>query len=227
MKPLKKLVGVNDYRPTRFHTERRELLPLSAWATVPVAVYRRVTGRQPETPWMAPAAIDRLDDVITKDFVIFEFGAGASTAWFAERAKQVYSVESDEAWVANVRARLADRGLTNCEITLADPDDFPALIAEYAADAFDLVIVDGYEKRPTSRVECVEAARSKVKPGGYLVLDNSDRANHQAAFDLLSSWVQQRFLGYLRKPLMALETTIFQKPGDDTNSIGNEYDSER
>src|SRR5262245_58674086 len=51
-------------------------------------------------PWLTHPAIEWLDSVIGPDDTVFEWGSGASTAWFAQRAKSVVSVEHDQTWIA-------------------------------------------------------------------------------------------------------------------------------
>ena len=49
-------------------------------------------------PWLPFAVIDFLAEEVGRESRIFEYGGGGSTAWFADRAGQVVTVEHDEAW---------------------------------------------------------------------------------------------------------------------------------
>jgi hypothetical protein len=52
----------------------------------------------------------------------------------------------------------------------------------------------------------------KVKPGGLLLLDDSDRPGYAAAYELLAGWKERRFVGVKDEWPEACETTIFRRP---------------
>ena len=62
-------------------------------------------------------------------------------------------------------------------------------------------------------MDCVVAARSLVKPGGYLLLDDSDRPEYLEADHMLPGWGLRRVVGVRQFPLAATETTIYKRPG--------------
>jgi len=47
-------------------------------------------------PWLAKGAVDWLENNLTKDFKILEFGSGGSTLFFAERCKEVITIENNK-----------------------------------------------------------------------------------------------------------------------------------
>lgn len=57
-------------------------------------------------PWFTYAAIEFLERVVRYTDRVFEFGAGWSTHWWAQRVRDVTSVEHDSEWVATLRADL-------------------------------------------------------------------------------------------------------------------------
>lgn len=162
-----------------------------------------------DEPWITFPAIDWLERVLTPDARVFEFGSGGSTLFFARRVGSLTSVEHHPAWHNRVRRRLRSLGLDDrTRVHLAPPETNPNGSRErfgstrrtYARVAFehyvtridqepdasiDLVFVDG-----RSRMACMRHALPKLKPGGYLVLDNSQRRAYEpvtaeldAAFD--------------------------------------------
>jgi SAM-dependent methyltransferase len=210
-RPLERLFeGPN--RPSRFHTERGELMPPSAWLRLPVEIARRLTRRASSGPWMVPAAVSYLGRVIESRWTVFEFGSGASTAWYAERAARVTSLEHDPAWHAEVERRLQSSGATNSDLRLTPIAAFPSAVWEMPDGSFDLIVVDGNDSDTTDRVDCVRCAISKLRPGGLLVLDDSDNPRYRAVDDLLGKWVVRRFRGMKPYPLVATETTVFRQP---------------
>jgi len=121
-------------------------------------------------PWLEFGAIEFLDKVITKDSMILEVGAGSSTIWFAMKAKFVLSFEHNELWYVLVRDELAHKELTNVEFRY-EPD-YPKNGLPEIEGKFDIVLIDG----PTEgRNSPIETGIKHAKPGGYFVLDDSQR----------------------------------------------------
>ena len=151
-------------------------------------------------PWIPYEAANWLEHYLNRNSKVFEWGSGGSTIFLSERAGQVFSVEHDKKWHSLVSKALAQREITNCSYELQEPKPiagtFSALdesqssrfiydgyylgmtVHEYvgAIDVhpdctFDLVFVDGLV-----RTECIQHAIPKIKPSGYLMLDNSNNA---------------------------------------------------
>lgn len=207
-----KVLRGDGARRTRFHTESGQLLPLAGWSHIPACLWHRLAGQAKVTPWIVPSAVKELERILNPSSSVFEFGAGASSAWFAKRAANVVSLEHDSNWCVAVREQLRAAGLRNCELRLVDVDEFPDAICSFADESFDVVLVDGEETSPGDRLACLEASRKKVKPGGYLVLDDSDRPAYQDADKLLPGWDAKHFIGLKLVPLAVVQTTIYRRP---------------
>jgi hypothetical protein len=151
-------------------------------------------------PWIPFEAANWLEHYLKPHMKVFEYGSGGSTIFFAERVAEVTSIEHDQQWHAQVSRALVQRGISNCSCELHVPrpiagspsaindsqssrfiydDYYAATVHEYveAIDVypdrtFDLVLVDG-----RVRTECIQYALPKIKPGGYLMLDNSNNAD--------------------------------------------------
>src|SRR6202035_5764199 len=130
------------------------------------------------TPWIVPSAIRFLDRVLNPRSRIFEFGSGSSTVWFCERVGAVASIEDDANWYERVNRKLAGSRLTNYTLQLTSAESYPSCVKQFPDNSLDLVLVDGNEAPNAGRLECLAAARSKVRPGGWLVLDDSDRPDY-------------------------------------------------
>jgi predicted O-methyltransferase YrrM len=148
-------------------------------------------------PWVTFGAIEFLGAFLTGRMRVFEYGCGGSTLYFARRALQVTSVEHDPSWHSAVGRRLAEKGLTNVELVLAEPrgataadpadpdgyasddgrcrgksfEDYARVIERFPDASLDVVLIDG-----RARPSCLKHARAKVSPGGALILDNTERA---------------------------------------------------
>ena len=49
-------------------------------------------------PWCTYPFIKFIEPKLNKDFSVFEYGSGNSTIWYAQRVKEIISVENDEDW---------------------------------------------------------------------------------------------------------------------------------
>jgi hypothetical protein len=212
MNGFSKLLRGEPTKRTRFHTGRGVLMPRSAWLAMPSIMFQRVRAQPSDGPWMAPAAVARLDALIEPSWVVLEFGAGRSTTWYARRAARVTSVEDSPMWLQLVRQELVEKNLSNCQLELLDPDEYPAFADEFEDGSLDLVVVDSVERVTGDRLRCVAAAMRKVRPGQFLVLDDSDRPSYGGADRILSGWAVERFIGLKSFPFAATETSIYRRP---------------
>lgn len=177
--------------------------------------------KNPEAPWITPAAVEFLDKLITNNFRIFEWGSGRSTVWLTKRAKEVISVEDNHDWFNKVGQTIKTHGLKNIQyhlIPLQEDHDsidqidaiekkmipnYVAIIDQEQSSSLDLVIVDG-----RFRHICVSRALDKIKPNGYLMIDNSNWVN-------LKSWgVPINWPIVHDSDIKVSRTTIWQKPAN-------------
>jgi predicted O-methyltransferase YrrM len=127
-------------------------------------------------PLLTEPARQFLDAFIHPAMNVLEFGAGGSTVWFSRRCR-LTTIEPSPEWMDEVRrfvnperwtAVLADRPYYEDAHSFGDPD------------SFDLVLVDGRD-----RVECCRVSIPLIKPGGILMLDNSERERYAEVGDVL------------------------------------------
>jgi len=138
-----------------------------------------------EVPFFSYAAIDYLRSVLTTDMTVVEYGGGGSTLFFARRVRRVITIEHDDNWVADISRRLESAQLRNVELIHATAD-FSSPTA-FGTSAFalavpsdtqaDVVAVDSYDyfQGHPFRPILFERAKSIVKPGGFVILDDSHR----------------------------------------------------
>jgi precorrin-6B methylase 2 len=182
------------------------------------------TGASPlndRRPWITFAAIRYLEKNLKKDMRVYEYGAGGSTLFFAKRVREVISVEHDPNWRNQVVETLTKAGYENCRIDLieparddltidkdpSDPDaymssgvefkgksfrNYATSIDEYPDEYFDVVVIDG-----RARPSCFKHAASKVKSGGFLMLDNAEREIYAHIHKTLenSAWLKTDLSG--------------------------------
>ena len=84
------------------------------------------------------------------------------------------------------------------------------MIDFYPDNFFDLVIIDGAQRHT-----CMKQAIPKVRSGGYLLLDDSNRPDYLTNVELLKEWKRKDFLSpkpYVEGVRLLSPTTIWQKP---------------
>lgn len=128
-------------------------------------------------PWLTYPCVDFLASRLKPKWRIFEYGAGASTLYFARRVQSVTAVEHDETFAAGIRGRLP----ANARLLVR-----PSGSAVYAGalaechEPPDLVLVDGVD-----RAQCIEEALRRLAPGAVLVLDDAERGEYARSVALL------------------------------------------
>lgn len=192
-------------RPSRFRTLRGELMPLAAWIRLPLTIAEKKLASTYTRPWMVPSAVAAIERRIEKSWHILELGSGSSTAWLANRCGSLVSVETDAAWFAQVKEECASAG-NGVDLRLVTPDALLGFVADLPDATFDLVIIDFLG----DRVPAITVAAAKVKHGGYLLLDDSDR--YLEASTLLKGWAPEHFVGVKPRPLIATSTSLFRRP---------------
>ena len=199
-------------RASLHHTARGPM-PLSAWLRLPAARLRARLGNSPERPWIVPAAVGWLGRRMRRDWRVLELGSGRSTVWLAKRSRSVLAFEDNEHWLERARGLLADGGIANVDLRGLPIERFVPQVGALEDEAYDLVVVDFLESPEADRVDALRLGREKVRPGGYLLLDDSDRPAYAGADALLEGWRRRRFAGVKDGWPQAVETTIYRRPG--------------
>jgi hypothetical protein len=172
-------------------------------------------------PWLTFSAAKFLEQVVTRDMRIYEYGSGGSTIFFCGKAKEVISIEHDLEWKCHVEEALKICKYTNYKISLVepksssniyqnrieDPDlylsddrryngqsfkDYAADIDKYPDDYFDIVLIDG-----RARPSCFKHSVSKIKKNGFIILDNAERSHYSYIHKVLNSknWKKNSYYG--------------------------------
>lgn len=122
----------------------------------------------------------------------FEYGAGASTVWLAQRAARVRFVEHDPDWMKVLQPHLADFPQIEGRLIPPQPSampqcpsgrkgyagrDFQDYVAAIAAppERYDLIVIDG-----RARIHCLRQALTQIKTPGLIVFDNAGRRRYRA-----------------------------------------------
>jgi hypothetical protein len=177
--------------------------------------YKSLTAPRQFAPWTSPASIVIFDAILNKNMRGFEYGSGKSTVYFSQKLGQLSSVEHHKGWHELVHKLLKKQHANNVEYLFSPKEEklteeiekgtqefydrhglsatefqvrkdyyhYFSLINKYENESFDFILVDG-----RARVECGLNAIPKLKRGGILVLDNSERKRYELLRKRLKSW---------------------------------------
>ena len=194
------------------------------------------SGRNPielGIPWMVYDSLDHLKNCLRVGDLVFEYGSGGSTIFFARLGTRGVSIEHHEGWAKFVNSELAssvpdadwDVRFIPPNPASSDPDkrflssspsyndasfvDYVKSIESFPTDHFALVAVDG-----RARNSCARSASAHVAIGGLLLIDNTDREEYRAEIDHLvnQGWEAIEFNGPLPSTPAFGRTTVLRRP---------------
>jgi hypothetical protein len=150
------------------------------------------------SPWLTFDAIEFLKDLVPTALAVFEYGSGGSTLFWLAVGSVCISVEHDPDWYEVVSQRIRSNKAADYRLVLpevknhgspqsdySDPDAYASAderfhncsfqryvsqIDQFPDQHFDIILIDG-----RARPSCIKHSVSKVKIGGMLVVDNSER----------------------------------------------------
>lgn len=131
-------------------------------------------------PWFTYPAIEFLKERLTKEMTVFEYGSGSSTLFFAERVKEIISVETNKEWFNKIVNKLP----SNARLIFYDQNNFNCSYPEVIKTTnskFDIIIIDAIE-----REEVIYWAEKSINDRGVIILDNSDRLEYQNGIEFFN-----------------------------------------
>ena len=178
-------------------------------------------------PWYTYPAIENLSQFNYQEKNIFEFGCGYSSAFWAERAKDIFSVEDNPIWFDKWQSEFK---YNNLHFLLRPEDKYAQTILENDT-VYDVIIIDG-----KCREQCALNALQRLNKGGIIILDDSDRVNtsqeYVQAISVLrkANLIQGDFYGFCPMNNYTKTTSLFLSrdfnfetlnPVQPINGIGN------
>ncbi len=157
-----------------------------------------IDGNGSPIPWMNFPVVKFLEEKLTRDLNLFEYGSGYSTCFYADRVKSVVSVEHDEKWLKVIQSEVPE----NVQFIFREKDidgDYCRAIGS-TGDRYDVVIVDGRD-----RGNCLKQSITALSPGGVILLDDTQREGFQELIDFA---IQNGFKTLNMEGLKALSTEI-------------------
>lgn len=133
-------------------------------------------------PWFTYSAIDFLKERLNKNMTVFEYGSGNSTLFFAQRVKEIISVETNKQWYEKIKLKMP----SNAKIILYENDKSDisySKVIDSFNKKYDIIIIDAIE-----RSEVLMNATHFLNESGVIILDNSDRIEYQNSISELISF---------------------------------------
>lgn len=126
-------------------------------------------------PWFTYSSLGFLEPRLARIDLsprVFEWGAGASTTWWCERASDVTAIEHDEHWCRQTADTLPPNGAVHLRKVDGPAASYPAAIGEFDG-TFDIAIIDG-----RLRNECAAAVVALDRAPGVVIWDNAERPHY-------------------------------------------------
>ncbi len=129
-------------------------------------------AKNPNFPWLTKDAIRILSYLIKDQDIAIEFGSGRSTIWFAKKIKFLTSIEHDRVWYKKIMKDLQQNNLME-KVSynfISDKEQYLNILNKFENNSVDFALIDGIFRDEIS-VRIV----SKIKHGGFLIVDNINR----------------------------------------------------
>jgi hypothetical protein len=188
-----------------------------------------------QLPWVTFYALDFLNTLDFKEKRVFEYGSGASTLYWLSKGASCVSIEHEKQWydkmnssfaaIAEVDYRLVEPELLSHSKTVKNPGNpdhyssnspefknydfshYVQQIDEFPDEYFDIVMIDG-----RSRPSCIKRSLSKVRVGGFMIVDNTDRDYYlQETIYYLKNFSRQEFFGLVPIATCISKTDCFTR----------------
>jgi len=170
-------------------------------------------------PWLVFDAIDYIKPRLFNGMSVFEYGSGGSTLFWLYCGANVVSIEHNHRWYNLLEKKIHSNQLIDYRLIVPmaiiqndldfDPSDpekyfsandsfrsyeFHNYVTQIDAcpnEYFDLILIDG-----RARPSCIKHSVKKVKIGGHIILDNSDREYyHTKTESYFNNFLKTEFYG--------------------------------
>lgn len=164
-------------------------------------------------PFLVWDAIHFLERELRPGARVLEVGSGNSTLWFLHQGAYVTSLEHSADWARSVlefaREDLGEAYFRRLDYHVVEGQGALRRIAELPNEFFDVALIDSMNAY-TYRPAALAAARSKVRKGGWMVLDNADHPNNWPALELMEDRERVRFTGYAPMGSVVSQTSAWR-----------------
>lgn len=149
--------------------------------------------------WMPFSINDWLEERLTGEERVFEWGSGSSTIWFEKRTREIISVEDNSDWYIKVKA---DLNKNNSKLLFKTGEDYINCIKDKGK--FDIIVIDGRQ-----REKCFDIAKNHLKPNGIIIYDDVHLKNRFSGDKKVFSKIFKGIAPY--KAFSNWQTGVFKK----------------
>lgn len=169
-----------------------------------------IDGNGKPIPWYTYSSIFYLEPKVSSSMIVFEFGSGYSTLWWAKRVERVIAVEHNLEWFNLMTPKLPN----NATIIFKEQGDNYFNYIDTLDIKFDIIAIDGYAG---GRYKSTLPALRNITDAGVFVLDNADADYAKANYDDLISagYIAIDFTGMGAINNSFWCTSIFYKPNNN------------
>ena len=164
-------------------------------------------------PFLTMDSIRFLDSMVRPGLKVLEIGGGNSSLWFLERCVNLTTYEHNIDWgmmlLNEVNENPGRYHPERFNLKMMKGRDVINDVNKLEDKSFDILLVDSMNDY-TRRVASLRAAMKKVKPGGWIILDNSDNPANWNADELMKEKEMHRFTGYAPMSLFVCQTTFWK-----------------
>jgi predicted O-methyltransferase YrrM len=227
-KPFYKIAG--RFLLEFFRYSKTYHIPWKAFSEFPVYYnYNKILKSPAEIglPWIAHGAFLYMENFLTPNMRILEFGCGGSTLYFAKKVGQVISIEDNHEWYTVMKERTntfsgvelrhipVDKEFISGEFA-SNMDElkhthsyktYALGASEVQNESIDVLVIDG-----RARIGCLRTNLSKVKRDGIVLFDNTDRTAYATGIqEILGEWDRFDFSGVTVSEYYFTQTSIFKR----------------
>jgi len=171
------------------------------------------------SPWLTFDSISFIREHVQKGMKVFEYGSGGSTLFWLSLGATCITIEHDADWFAALKKNLKDSDRVDYRFVppernenregIDDPEEpesyisndtrykdcrfyhYVSQIDEFPDGSFDLILIDG-----RARPSCIKHSVNKIRIGGALIIDNTDRPYYLTkTMDYLHNFERREFHG--------------------------------
>ncbi|WP_019867360.1 O-methyltransferase [Methylovulum miyakonense] len=124
-------------------------------------------------PWYTYPAIEYLDNIDFSNKIVFEYGSGNSSCYWAKKARSVFSVEHNKDWYEKIKKDVA----INQKIYFCENENEYLDAINKIPEKFDVIIIDGIY-----REKCAQIVQEHLSDSGIVILDNADWYKETSSF---------------------------------------------
>lgn len=154
----------------------------------------RYVDRDIVMPWYTLPCLEWLKTQELSSWSVFEYGTGFSAIWWRDNVVQYKSVDSNSRWANIFGSKL-------------ETEERAYVHAIGTKIIYDCVVVDG-----VFRNACIDFAKARIKPGGFMIVDNYDSSGEVGITESDISLKDWGKVIFTQANHTIWKTAVFQKP---------------